>query len=281
MRARTLDFVDHRRDLGDNRYVYAVVSRRARGLSIGLNLNPDKSCNFDCPYCQVDRTAPGGPRAIDVAVLGDELGELLALVESGELWHTHPFDTTVPALRRVADIAFAGDGEPTSPPAFPAVAAMVHALRDDLAPGVPIRLLTNATLLHRPLVHDALVHIDEVWAKLDAGTEAWFQRVDGTTLPFRRILDNLRDLARERPIVVQSMFHGFDGGSIPEGEGAAWAARLGEIVRAGGRIDRVQVYTVARRPSDPRITPLPTAALEAIAAPARALGLTVEVHGPA
>ncbi|HNC96138.1 MAG TPA: radical SAM protein, partial [Myxococcota bacterium] len=58
---RRLDFADHRRDLGDNRYIYAVVSRRARGLSIGINLNPDKVCNFDCPYCQVDRRVPGGP----------------------------------------------------------------------------------------------------------------------------------------------------------------------------------------------------------------------------
>ena len=46
---RRLDFTDHRRDLGENRYVYAVVSRRAGGLSIGVNLNPDKVCNFDCP----------------------------------------------------------------------------------------------------------------------------------------------------------------------------------------------------------------------------------------
>jgi len=61
--ARRLDFRDHRRQLDENRYVYAVVSRRARGLSIGVNMNPDKRCNFDCPYCQVDRTTPAGPRA--------------------------------------------------------------------------------------------------------------------------------------------------------------------------------------------------------------------------
>ena len=64
--ARRLDFKDHRRDLGENRYVYAVVSRRARGLSIGVNLNPDKVCNFDCPYCQVDRTTPGASPRIEV-----------------------------------------------------------------------------------------------------------------------------------------------------------------------------------------------------------------------
>ncbi|MFZ5476872.1 MAG: radical SAM protein, partial [Myxococcota bacterium] len=77
---RTLDFADHRRDLGSNRYVYAVVSRRARGLSIGVNLNPDKVCNFDCPYCPVDRTTPGAPPDVDVDVLAGELDRLLGWV---------------------------------------------------------------------------------------------------------------------------------------------------------------------------------------------------------
>src|SRR5688572_28859968 len=116
---RVLDFADHRRDLGANRYVYAVVSRRARGLSIGVNLNPDKVCNFDCPYCQVDRTTPGGSPEIVVPELRAELDQMLDLAR-GDLWSIPPFDTAAPALRRVADIAFAGDGEPTSPRAFPA-----------------------------------------------------------------------------------------------------------------------------------------------------------------
>src|SRR5215831_19604434 len=102
--ARRLDFEDHRRDLAANRYVYAVVSRRAQGLSIGVNLNPDKVCNFDCPYCQVDRTTPGGPPRIDVALLKSELQELLERAR-GDLWAEAPFDTVEPALRRVADVA--------------------------------------------------------------------------------------------------------------------------------------------------------------------------------
>src|SRR3989442_10196427 len=101
---RPLDFKDHRRELLTNRYVYAVVSRRARGLSIGLNLNPDKVCNFDCPYCQVDRTTPGGPPEVDVAVLGVELERVLELVAAGALWAPPPLDTLAPALRPVAHL---------------------------------------------------------------------------------------------------------------------------------------------------------------------------------
>src|SRR5512147_1438584 len=124
--ARALDFKDHRRELEANRYVYAVVSRRARGLSIGVNLNPDKVCNFDCPYCQVDRTTPGAGPDIELGVLQAELDTILKRVEEGTLW-LHPlFSTTAPALRRVADIAFAGDGEPTSPREFGAAAQAVR-----------------------------------------------------------------------------------------------------------------------------------------------------------
>jgi wyosine [tRNA(Phe)-imidazoG37] synthetase (radical SAM superfamily) len=279
--ARVLDFTDHRRDLGDNRYVYAVVSRRAQGLSIGLNLNPDKACNFDCPYCQVDRTVPGGPADVDVAVLRAELDRLLAWVTDGTLWQHPPFDTAAPALRRVADLAFAGDGEPTAARAFPEAVAAVRAARDDAGLTVPVRLLTNATLLHRDRVRAALPAIDEVWCKLDAGTEPYYQVVDGTRFPFARVLSNLAELSRERPIVLQSMFLTLDGQGPDDAEADAWGQRLAEILGGGGTIDRVQVYSVARRPSDPRVGPLPLSRLEQVAERARRLGLRVEVHGVA
>jgi len=275
--ARRLDFRDHRRDLDANRYVYAVVSRRARGLSIGVNLNPDKACNFDCPYCQVDRTSPGGPSRIDVTALVSELEALLERAR-GDLWALPPFDSVAEELRRVADIAFAGDGEPTTPPEFPAAARAVGVLRDRLAPGVPLRLLTNATLFHKQRVRAALAAFDELWCKLDAGSESYFQVMDGTRLPFRRILDNLLLVARERPIVIQAMLLALDGAGPDDAEVAAWVERMQEIVAGGGRIDHVQVYTVARKPSDPRCGPLGPERLEAIAASARAAGLPATVY---
>jgi wyosine [tRNA(Phe)-imidazoG37] synthetase (radical SAM superfamily) len=276
--ARRLDFEDHRRDWDSNRYVYAVVSRRARGLSIGVNLNPDKSCNFACPYCQVDRTTPGGPARIDVAALRTELAGLLDRVRTGDLWQQSPFDTAAPELRRVADVAFAGDGEPTTPPEFPAAAAAAREMRDRLAPGVPLRLLTNATLFQKERVRAALACFDELWCKLDAGTQGYFQQVDGTRLPFQRILDNLLLVARERPIVVQSLFLTFGGVGPDDAEIAAWSERLRDLRAGGGTIDHVQVYTVARTPADPRVGVLPAQRLEAIAAAARKVGVSATVY---
>jgi wyosine [tRNA(Phe)-imidazoG37] synthetase (radical SAM superfamily) len=278
IRGGRLDYRDHRRELGANRYVYAVVSRRARGLSIGVNLNPDKACNFDCPYCQVDRTTPGGPSSVAVDELAAELEDLL-LRAGRELWAHPPFNSVAPELRRVADVAFAGDGEPTTPPEFPAAVAAARELRDRLAPGVPLRLLTNATLFHKDRVRAALAGFDELWCKLDAGSEAYFQAVDGTRLPFRRILDNLLLVARERPIVIQSLFLTLEGAGPDDAEISAWVERLRGIVAGGGRIDHVQVYTVARAPSDPRCGALGIERLEAIASAARQAGLTATVYG--
>lgn len=276
--SRVLDFKDHRRSLDANRYVYAVVSRRARGLSIGVNLNPDKVCNFDCPYCQVDRRVPGGDPRIDLGRLRAELDHLLGIVVGGQLWDTPPFDSAAPELRRVVDLAFAGDGEPTSPPEFPAAAEAVRAARDAVGLRAPVRLLTNATLLHRARVRAGLRFVDEPWCKLDAGTEAWFRRVDGTSFPFGRILRNLRELAAERPIVIQSMFCALGADEPDDAEVDAWIGRIMDI-RDQGQISAVQVYSVARATADASVRALPRERLDAIAARARAAGLPAEVHG--
>ncbi len=267
---RVLDFKDHRRELGENRYVYAVASRRSQGLSIGVNLNPDKVCNFACPYCQVDRTTPGGPPEIDLVRLGDELEALLVLVASGDLWTVPPFDSTASHLRRVADIAFSGDGEPTTPAAFPEAAQGAKDVRDRLGVSVPLRLITNATMFDRPRVREALALFDELWCKLDAGSAAYFARVDGTRFSFERVLRNLTDVARERPIVIQSLFPTMGGTGPTSEEIAAYLGRLSDIVEAGGQIAEVQVYTVARPPADPGVGALAAARLEEIAAAVRA-----------
>jgi wyosine [tRNA(Phe)-imidazoG37] synthetase (radical SAM superfamily) len=243
-----------------NRYLYTVRSRRAHGLSVGINLNPDRACNFACLYCQVDRGESRSAPPVDVVRMTRELDTVLDLVEP-------------------ADIAFAGEGEPTAVAEFPAAARAAHRVRDRRAAAVPLRLLTNATLLDRPTVAAALTHFDEVWCKLDAGTEHYFHHVNGTRFRFGRVLSNLLHLARSRPIVVQSLFPGFAGVGPSEPEVEAYVGRLRDLLDCGGRIDRVQVYTIARRPDDPRITALPTSRLAEIARHVEGLGVQAEVYG--
>jgi wyosine [tRNA(Phe)-imidazoG37] synthetase (radical SAM superfamily) len=104
----------HERSFEANRFVYPVLSRRSQGLSIGVNLNPDKVCNFDCIYCQVDRTRQSETRFVEIDALLAELGAMVDFVTSGEIWQTEKFRDTPAALQRLNDIAFSGDGEPTT-----------------------------------------------------------------------------------------------------------------------------------------------------------------------
>src|SRR5277367_1497802 len=105
---------EHPRSFAANRFVYPVLSRRSAGLSLGVNLNPDKVCNFDCIYCQVDRTTVAETTFVETQQLLDELDIGLRLILSGDIYHTEKFGHTPPTLRRLNDIAFSGDGEPTT-----------------------------------------------------------------------------------------------------------------------------------------------------------------------
>src|SRR3954463_8196529 len=103
--------LDHPRVFRENTFVYPVLSRRSRGISIGVNLNPDKVCNFDCIYCQVDRRSAADTEFVESDRLYEELEQALELVVSGALYRDDRFAATPEALRRLNDIAFSGDGE--------------------------------------------------------------------------------------------------------------------------------------------------------------------------
>ena len=273
---------DHRRSFADNRYVYAVVSRRSKGVSLGINLNPDKLCNFDCVYCQVDRRTPGGPSEVDLAVVQEELDDLLGMVGSGALFETERFQATPIALRRLNDIAFAGDGEPTTCPLFPeTVAIAAEARRRHGLNAAKLVLITNASQLHKPGVRQAVQTLmqnnGEIWAKLEAGTAEYYHLIERTTIPFQRILDNITETARSMPVVIQALFLRLHGQPPSRVEQEAFCDRLVEIVGAGGQIKLVQVYTVARTPAETYVAALSTAEVDALTALVRArTGLAAE-----
>jgi wyosine [tRNA(Phe)-imidazoG37] synthetase (radical SAM superfamily) len=281
MAADSVVFTQHSRNWRDGHYVYPVISRRSKGLSIGVNVNPDQACNFDCVYCCVDRTRPAVRKDVDVGVLAAELEQMLELAISGRIYDEPPFDQTPAAYRALRDVSFSGDGEPTSYAHFGHACRIVaDALACRRLHDVKVVLITNATLLHRPAVNEALSFLDahngEIWAKLDAGTEGHYRRVERTAVPFRRVLDNIRDAGRVRPIVIQSLFMRMHDGAPPEAEIDAYVARLGELLRDGCRIKLVQVYTTARATAEQYVTPLDEPSLARIAERVRGLGLAAE-----
>lgn len=242
---------DHARSFWDFTYVYPVISRRSRGLSIGINLNPDKRCNFDCVYCEVDRTTPPKVTRVDLLQIRAELAEMIRLAQSGELGRDPKFIEAADLTLHIRDIAFSGDGEPTMVPDFDdCVRAIVEVKQAHHLDATRIVLITDAAGLDKARVQAGLrlmdAHQGEVWGKLDAGTEAWFRTINRSHIGFERILGNLLLTARERPIIIQSLFLKVHGEKLPDAEIEAYCGRLRDIIAGGGKIREVHAYTVAR-----------------------------------
>ncbi|MEC8343516.1 MAG: radical SAM protein [Planctomycetota bacterium] len=254
-------FQQHSRNFEQNRFVYPVISRRSGGVSIGVNLNPDKVCNFDCIYCQVDRTRQSETRFVETDALLTELRGVLELVVSGDLFELQRFSETPPSMRRLNDIAFSGDGEPTTFRNFDEIIQACAEVRQDVgATESKMVLITNASMFHRPHVQNGLEILDrncgEIWAKLDAGTEEYFQIIDRTKFTLKHVMGNLVLAAKLRPIVIQSLWMRVDDEPPTIDELEAYSDRLNEIVSAGGVIKLVQIYTVARQPAESYVSPL-------------------------
>ena len=273
-------FASHPRRWRDFLYVYPVISRRAHGLSIGINLTPDAICNFNCVYCCADRTVPRARVAVDLGVLESELRHLVA--HHQQLFAEPEFRHVPAEFRRLNDVAFSGDGEPTIVPCFADAVRVAATVRRDYGlTDLKLVLITNACCLTRPAIAAGLAVLDEnngeIWAKLDAGSEEHFQRVSRAKVSLQHVLDNILATARVRPIVIQSLFLRWQGQPPAEAEIAAYAARLRWLADHGARVALVQVYTVARRTAEALATRLTAAELERIAAAVRVLGMPVAV----
>jgi wyosine [tRNA(Phe)-imidazoG37] synthetase (radical SAM superfamily) len=255
--------LDHSRDWRGFRYCYPVVSRRSRGLSLGVNINPGGGCNFDCVYCEVGRPRGGTDAidaidAIDLDRLEREMSALLDLAASGEL----------PA--RLNDMAFSGDGEPTAAPSFPAAVSRLAGLRRVRGLGdVKIVLITNSTMLRETSVVGGIDEMmesgGEIWAKLDSGTEARHRAISRSAVPLGDVLENLAFAGRRWPLVIQTMLLEWDGAAPARDEVDAYLGRLRGLLDAGIELRGLHLYTVARPTPEPAARPLPKAALDEIA----------------
>ena len=240
-----LTIKDHSRDSAGMKYVYPVISRRAGGVSVGINLNVNNACNWACVYCQVPNLTRGGPPPIDLDQLEDELRHFLRDVTTGDFLTKH----VPPEARRLMDVAFSGNGEPTSAPEFAdAVERVGQVMREfELPDSVKLRLITNGSLIFRPVVRQGIAALGalngEVWFKLDQATEAGMERINGIRLTPEKVRESLLICAELAPTWVQTCYFAVDGQETDE---AGRKAYLELIASVRKKIKGVHLYGLAR-----------------------------------
>lgn len=271
---------DHNRDVTGMRYVYPVVSRRAGGVSVGINLNTNSACNWRCIYCQVPDLKRGSPEPIDLKLLEQELRIFLKQITQDDFMTCY-----VPeGARQLQDVAFSGNGEPTAAPEFSqAVILVEQVLRDfGLLGNIKMRVITNGSQMDKTKVLEAVSHLSgcngEVWFKLDAGTEAGFERINSIHMRPAAVAKRLRACAGRCDTWVQTCVFALDGAPPAPQEMEAY---LGMLKQVADVVKGVLVYGVVRQsyqPEAPRISAVPQAWLDNLVQDIRALGLQVRVN---
>ena len=280
---RTLKVSNHDRNSAGLKYVYPVVSRRAGGISVGINFNPNNACNWRCVYCQVPGLIRGSAPDLEQTRLQSELRLLLEEILTGEF---HQRFDVPPAFRSLRDIAISGNGEPTTLKDFDAA---IHSIETTLAdlplPGTLSKvIISNGSMVERPSVQAGLQRWGrmggELWFKLDRATPQGLQQINGTAISPRRLLDNLAIAADRCPLRIQTCLFSLDGMPPPADEIRAYLELLEQALAKQIPIRDVMLYGLARpsmQAEAGRLGGVPSGWMEKLAARIRSLGLTVKV----
>lgn len=277
-----LDVFNHDRDSENLRYIYPVVSRRAGGVSIGVNLNPNNACNFRCVYCQVPGLTLGKAPELDLAQLESELRWMLTQVLDGDFMQRR-----VPEeARRLNDVAFSGNGEPTSSPQFfEAIQVVERVLADrGLAGELPIVVITNGSLTDRPEVERGIRALrplaGRIWFKLDSATQEGAAAINDSKASVTARLERLDRVSRWCPTWVQTCVFARDGQPPSDAERLEYVTALSRLLDAGAPLQGILLYGLARpsmQPEAPELSRLGSSWLEGFAEQIRVLGLPVSV----
>jgi wyosine [tRNA(Phe)-imidazoG37] synthetase (radical SAM superfamily) len=273
---------NHDRASAGLRYVYPVVSRRAGGVSVGVNLNTNNACNWRCIYCQVPNLVRGAPEPVDLKRLSLELTQFLHEVLHGDFLAKR----APPEAQRLNDIALSGNGEPTSAREFEQVIEVIGEVRRlaKVPEAVKTVLITNGSLLQRIAVQRGIAKLaslsGEIWFKLDRATDAGMRAVNSTRSRMERVRANLAIAAQLCPTWIQTCLFAIDRKQPDEAELGAYIDFLRERIAEGIPLRGVLLYGLARQSFQPeaaRLTPLTPEQLESFARRIRTLGLTVRL----
>jgi wyosine [tRNA(Phe)-imidazoG37] synthetase (radical SAM superfamily) len=255
-----LTTTDHSRDSAGLTYVYPVISRRSGGLSVGINLNPNNACNWQCIYCQVPGLIRGSSPEIDLQQFQNELDEFLNEVIHGDFYDRYEVEND---LRTIKDIAISGNGESTSASDFDQIIELIGqsiyqaALQDK----IKLVLITNGSLAHKEVVQSGLSMMrsinGEVWFKLDSATDAGFKKINNSGLSIGRVKENLKTVSGLCPTWLQTCVFKLDGDLPSNNERKSYLQFLLWLKQEDIRINGVLLYGLARpsmQPEAPRLS---------------------------
>ena len=253
-----------------DKIIFGPVKSRRLGVSLGVNLLPtdSKVCSFDCIYCECGWNPKKRekkaklPTRLEVAI--NLRKKLESMQQAGEL----------PDV-----ITFAGNGEPTLHPQFPEIIDDTIALRNQYAPNCRIAVLSNATMIHRESVFQALLKIEDNILKLDSAIAKTVELIDCPVGHFdlQRVIDHLQMFGKQT--IVQTLFLRGDYKNQPidnttEEELKAWLEALQKI-----QPRQVMIYTIDRDTPAQGLLKIPMDELNQIAGRVREAGFNVQVSG--
>ncbi len=215
--------------------LYGPVSSWRLGRSLGVDLvsTKDKTCSFDCIYCQ----------------LGGTVHSLVRRREFEPMSHLSQELETVKNI--VVDyVTFSGVAEPTLASNLGQAIELVKSVL-----GLPVAVLTNSSLMPREDVRRELSQADVVVAKMDAPNEELFRRINRPKI--KSTLDEIIQAIRlfregyRGKLALQMMFVEANKGCAPE------MARIAEELSP----DEVQINTPLRPCAVKPLTPEEIAAI--------------------
>ena len=245
--------------------VFGPIFSRRLGSSLGVNLLPSKGklCNFDCVYCECGWNKDG---------IAERIFPRLADVEAAmEQKMSKAAAEGVP----VDSITFSGNGEPTMNPDFPEIIDVTLRLRDKYFPNAKVSVLSNATMIGRKAVAQALMKVDNPILKIDASEDSLVQHINKPVGTYRLadVIENLRQF--EGNFILQTMFlksPDFDTAASEPLE--AWRNIVREL-----RPRQVMVYTIDRETPDKSLGKYTVEEMTAFVQPLIDEGFDIQVRG--
>lgn len=280
--ASVLTTVDHDRNAAGLQYIYPVLSRRAGGLSVGVNFNTNNACNWRCLYCQVPGLKLGAAPAMDFQLLEHELKRFLKDVLHGDFYDRFQVEENA---RVIKDIAISGNGEPTSLKRFDRAVGLIGRIATEAGvfPGSRFVLITNGSLVHRAEVKAGLTELQryggEVWFKVDRATAEGRKLINNAAQPLRQAQENLSLSAALCPTRIQTCLVNYEGRGMSETEEAAYLAFLTWVKRQTS-VEQVMLYTIARpslQPEAALLEPVSESSMQRLANAVKSLGFEVSI----